>query len=87
MLVGLADTKGRVQYINAVYVKSVQPKGTDSVLEISGRSTKLRVRMPAEQVVELLNAAMPNSLDAMLAVEDQIQADQAAAAAAAAASG
>jgi len=85
MLIGLNDTKGRVQYINAVYVKSVQPKGGDSVLEISGRSTKLRVRMPAEQVVELLNAAMPSSLEAMLAVEDQIQADQAAAAAAAAA--
>ena len=85
MLIGLNDTKGRVQYINAVYVKSVQPKGVDSVLEISGRSTKLRVRMPAEQVVELLNAAMPSSLEAILAVEDQIQADQAAAAAAAAA--
>ena len=41
--------------------------------------------MPAEQVVEILNAAMPSSLDAMLAAEDQMQADQAAAAAAAAA--
>ncbi|MFG0245784.1 MAG: hypothetical protein ACF8MF_07020 [Phycisphaerales bacterium JB052] len=85
MLVGLSDTKGRVHYINAVYVKSVQAKGADSVVEISGRSTKLRVKMPVEQVVELLNAAMPSSIEAMLAVEDQIQADQAAAAAAAAA--
>lgn len=85
MLVGLSDTKGRVQYINAMYVKSVQPKGQDCVVEISGRSTKLRVKMNAEQVVELLNAAMPSSIEAMLAVEDQIQADQAAAAAAAAA--
>jgi len=87
MLVGLTDTKGRVHYINAVYVKSVQAKGSDSQVEISGRSTKLRVRMPAEEVVELLNASMPSGIEAMLAAEDQIQADQAAAAAAAAAAG
>lgn len=87
MLVGLTDTKGRVHYINAVYVKSVQSKGTDSVVEISGRSSKLRVRMPAEEVVELLNAAMPSGIEAMLAAEDQHQADQQAAAAAVAASG
>lgn len=87
MLVGLPDTKGRTHYINAMYVKSVQPKGQDSTVEISGRSTKLRVRMSAEEVVELLNAAMPSSIEAMLAVEDQIQTDQAAAAAAAAAAG
>lgn len=87
MLVGLTDTKGRVQYINAMYVKSVQSKGQDSLVEISGRSTKLRVKMQAEQVVELLNSAMPSSIEAMLAVEDQIQADQAAAAAAAVAAG
>lgn len=87
MLVGLTDTKGRVHYINAVYVKSVQSKGGDSVIEISGRSTKLRVRMPAEEVVELLNSAMPSGIEAMLAAEDQLQADQQAAAAAAAAAG
>lgn len=87
MLIGLTDTKGRVQYINAMYVKSVQSKGQDSLVEISGRSTKLRVKMQAEQVVELINSAMPSSIEAMLAVEDQIQADQAAAAAAAAAAG
>lgn len=85
MLVTLTDTKGKPAYINAVYVKSVQPKGETCLVELSGRSTKLKVKMPAEQVVELLNAAMPTSIDAMLAVEDQIQADQAAAAAAAAA--
>lgn len=85
MLVGLTDTKGRTHYINAVYVKSVQAKGLDSIVEISGRSTKLKVKMPAEQLVELLNSAMPSGIEAMLAVEDQIQADQAAAAAAAAA--
>lgn len=87
MLIGLTDTKGRVQYINAMYVKSVQSKGQDSLVEISGRSTKLRVKLQAEQVVELINSAMPSSIEAMLAVEDQIQADQAAAAAAAAVAG
>lgn len=87
MLVGLTDTKGRVQYINAVYVKSVQPKGRDCVLEISGRSTKLRVRMPAEEAVELINEAMPNGLEGLLAAEEQLHADKAAASAAVAASG
>lgn len=87
MLIGLTDTRGKVQYINAVYVKSVQPKGATCVVEISGRTTKLKVKMPAEQVVELVNAAMPSSIEAILAAEDQIQADQAAAAAAAAAAG
>ena len=85
MLVQFTDTRGKVHYINAVYVKSVQPKGDTCVVEISGRASKLKVKLNAEQVVEIVNAAMPNSLDAMLAVEDQIQADQAAAAAAAAA--
>lgn len=85
MLVQFTDTRGKIHYINAVYVKSVQPKGDICVVEISGRTSKLKVKLNAEQVVEIVNAAMPNSLDAMLAVEDQIQADQAAAAAAAAA--
>jgi len=85
MLVRLEDTKGRAHFINAVYVKSVQPKGMgDCALEISGRSTKLRVRIPAEQVVDMLNAAMPTGLDSILAAEDQLNADRAAAAAAAA---
>ncbi len=87
MLVAFTDTRGKVHYINAVYVKTVQPKGEISLVQVSGHSTKLKIKMPAQQVVETLNAAMPTSLDAMLAVEDQIQADQAAAAAAAAAAG
>ncbi len=84
MLVALTNNKGRVEYINAMYVKSVQPKGQECLVEVSGRSIKLKIRMQAEQVVELLNSAMPSSIEAMLAVEEQIQADQAAAAAAAA---
>jgi uncharacterized protein YlzI (FlbEa/FlbD family) len=87
MLVALTDLRGKMQYINAVYVKSVQPKGETCIVEVSGRTSKLKVKMSAERVVEMVNAAMPNSIDAMLAVEDQIQADQAAAAAAAAAAG
>lgn len=85
MLVELTDTKGKPQYINAVYVKAVLPKGpNDCLVEVSGRSTKLRVRMPARGVVDLVNAAMPNSLEAILAAEDQMHTDQMAAAAAAA---
>ncbi len=84
MLVRFDDNKGKPQYINAVYVKAVIPKGpTQCLLEISGRTTKLKVSMPAETAAELVNAAMPNSLEAILAAEDQNHTDQVAAAAAA----
>ena len=84
MLVRFDDTKGKPQFINAVYVKAILPKGpTQCLLEISGRSTKLKVNMTAETAAELVNAAMPNSLDAILAAEDQNHTDQMTAAAAA----
>ena len=85
MLVKFQDHKGKDQFINAVYVKAIFPKGpTQCLLEISGRSTKLKISMTAENAAEIINAAMPNSLDAILAAEDQNHTDQMAAAAAAA---
>ncbi len=85
MLVRFDDTKGRPQFINAVYVKAIHPKGpTQCMIEISGRSTKLKVNMTAENAADLLNSAMPNSLEAILAAEDQNTTDQTAATAAAA---
>ncbi|MDF1808650.1 MAG: hypothetical protein P1U42_03050 [Phycisphaerales bacterium] len=84
MLVKLVDHKGKDQYINAVYVKAILPKGINKcTVEISGRSSRLRVNMDAASVVDIVNAAMPNSLDAILAAEDQNHTDQMAAAAAA----
>lgn len=83
MLVRFDDPKGRPQFINAVYVKAVIPKGpAQCQLEISGRSTKLKINLPAETAAEIINAAMPNALEAILAAEDQNHTDQAAAAAA-----
>ena len=84
MLVKLVDTKGKDHYINAVYVKAILPKGFNQcAVEISGRSTRLRIKQPAETIAAIINAAMPNSLEAILAAEDQLHTDQMAAAAAA----
>ncbi len=83
MLVKLVDYKGKDHYINAVYVKAIIPKGINKcAVEISGRSTRLTVSMNAGALADILNAAMPNSLEAILAAEDQNNTDQAAAAAA-----
>ena len=82
MLIQLHDHKGKEQFINAVYVKAILPKGHDQcLLEVSGRTSKLRVGLPAQTVADMVNAAMPNSLDAILAVEDQNHSDQTAASA------
>ncbi len=85
MLIKVTDSRGRDQYINAVYVKAVHPKGFDQcMIEVSGRSTRIRVRQPVETIVEQINEAMPNSLEAILAAEDQQHIDQMAAASSAA---
>ena len=81
MFVKIIDSKGKERFINAVYVRSVNPKGDDKAeLEIGSMGTKIRVNQSAESIAEVLNMAMPNSIDAILATEeDSSQADQAAA--------
>jgi len=83
MLVRFEDARGKTHFVNAVYVKAVLPKGPDMChIEISGRATRLKVKMTAQNAAEIINAAMPNSLEAILAAEDQNHTDQMAAAAA-----
>ncbi|MBL4810687.1 MAG: hypothetical protein JKY43_11595 [Phycisphaerales bacterium] len=80
MFVKIIDSKGKERFINAVYVRSVNPKGDDKAeLEIGSMGTKIRVNQSAESIAEVLNMAMPNSIDAILAAEeDSTQANQAA---------
>ena len=73
MFVKIIDSKGKERFINAVYVRSVNPKGDDKAeLEIGSMGTKIRVNQSAESIAEVLNMAMPNSIDAILATEEDI---------------
>ena len=78
MFVKVIDAKGKERFINAVYVRSILPKGDDAAdLEFGSMSTKIRVNQSAEEIAVVLNAAMPNSIDAILAAEDNTQTAQA----------
>ncbi len=80
MFVKVIDAKGKERFINAVYVRSILPKGDDKAdLELGSMSTKIRVNQSAESIAEVLNAAMPNSIDAFLATEDDTETNQIAA--------
>lgn len=82
MLVKIVDHKGKAWYINAMYVKSVEPKGdAQSAIAISGWSMKMKVDMTPDAVADLLNAGMPMGMEPLLAdLEAQQQAQAASAA-------
>lgn len=72
MMVKIVDTKGRERFINAAYVRSVTPKGEDKAdIDFGHWSGAIRVKQPAEQVAEILNASLPSSFDEYLAAVDQ----------------
>ena len=74
MLVKVIDHKGKERYVNAAYIKSVTPKDENRTdIEVSGWATKIRVDQPAESVAQIINAAMPSNLDALLASETEQQ--------------
>lgn len=80
MLVKVVDHRGKERYVNAAYVKSITPRNdAQTDIEVSGWATKIRVDQPADQVAEIINAALPGALDALLATEaEQEQANNAA---------
>lgn len=85
MLVKLEDHKGKVRYINPIFVKSMLAKSeTDTEIEISGWATKLRVKQPMDEVALIINAAMPDAAAFIAAEESEREAKEAAAAAASA---
>ena len=66
MLVKVVDHKGKERYINAAFVKAVHPKGdSESEIELSGWTQKLRVKADPETVALAINQAMPD-LNALL---------------------
>lgn len=81
MLVRIMDAKGKERWLNPIYVKSLIPKGDSTDIEISGWSTKLRVKQAADEVALAINAAMPDAAAYIAAQEDERAAQQAQAAA------
>ena len=82
MLVKLIDHKGKARFINPMYVKSLEPKGeTQTAVEVSGWSMKMKVDMTPDTVAELLNLGMPMGMEPIIA-DLQQQQDAAAASAA-----
>lgn len=70
MLVKVIDTKGKERFVNAMYIRSVLPKGLNrSEIDFGGLGTRIRVDQPAESVAEIINASMPSSYEAMMAAE------------------
>ncbi len=82
MLVKLVDHKGKERYINPIYVKALTAKSdTETEIEISGWSSKVRVKQPVDDVALAVNAAMPDAAAYIAAQEDEKAAQDAAAAA------
>lgn len=80
MLVKVIDKKGKERYVNAMYVRTLIPKGLNETdIDFGGLSSRVRVNEPAESVALTLNSAMPNSIEALIATEQQIQSEQNAA--------
>ncbi|MFK7760454.1 MAG: hypothetical protein AB8C13_10990 [Phycisphaerales bacterium] len=71
MMVKIIDTKGKERFVNAAYIKAVTPKGDDKAdIDFGSWSGAVRVNQPAEQVAEVINAALPSSFDEILAATD-----------------
>lgn len=88
MLVKLTDHKGKERWLNPIYVKSLLAKGPgETEVEVSGWSSKMRIRQNAEDVALAINAAMPDAADYIAAGESERQAREAAQAAASAVMG
>lgn len=88
MLVRLTDHKGKERWVNPIYVKSLLAKGPgETEVEVSGWTSKMRVRLSADEVALMINAAMPDAADYIAAGESERQAREAAQAAASAVMG
>ncbi len=88
MLLKLTDHKGKERWLNPIYVKSLRARGpSDTEVEISGWTVKLRVRQPADELALAINAAMPDAADFIAAHESEQAAAAARQAASSAATG
>jgi len=90
MLIRLTDTKGRDHWLNPLYIRSIEPKGSQCEVRLSfniGMSSSIKVNEPAEQVADLVSAGLMSvgsgaAMGAMVNDQHMQQQQQAAAAAA-----
>ena len=61
MLVRFEDTKGKPVWINPVHVRMLRQKRDLTEIQTPGSSTFVKIRMPIDQVADMLNSAMPDS--------------------------
>ena len=66
MLVRLTELKGQPVWVNPIHVKAVRSKArfTEIIIPMNSAlgQANVKVKEPAEEVVELLNAGMPDYL-------------------------
>lgn len=61
MLIKLTDRRGKVRWLNPIYVKSLLRKGdNDTEIDVSGIASNIRVPIAAEEVAAMIDAAMPD---------------------------
>lgn len=86
MFIKFIDKRGRDRWVNPLYVKSLTPKagGSETDVEVSNWSIKMRVPRTPDDIAEELNAALLTIQSAAVAIatEEQIAQQRAAAAAA-----
>lgn len=77
MLVRLVDWKGRVRWVNPLYIKALTPKGeSDTEVDVSGWPVKLRIPIAPDDLALTINAAMPDAGAFIAAAESERQAAQ-----------
>ncbi len=61
MLVRFEDTKSKPIWINPVHVRMLRQKRHMTEIQTPGSNMFVKVRMPIDQVADMLNSAMPDS--------------------------
>lgn len=71
MMIKVIDTRGKERFVNAAYIRSVTPKGANrSQIDYGGMGGSIKIDRPAQEVAEVVNAALPSSFDEYLAATD-----------------
>jgi hypothetical protein len=74
MIVKIIDHKQKARFVNASFIKAIHEKGPAKCqVEVSGWTTRITVDQPAEAVAEIVSAALPTNIDAILAAEEERQ--------------
>jgi hypothetical protein len=71
MLVKLTDHRGKERWINPLYVKMIQPKGSDQTeIDMAGIATKIRVKGTPDEIATMIDAATPDLSIPIIAADE-----------------